>query len=288
MSIAAGGIPFIPFIHSGQDVILFFYAFSRVTGLMLLSPLLANNNIPKKTRIFLTLLMTVLVLMPIYLDYRGENPKYILPELTSEDNIFLFRLLMTAVKEFGVGYIIGFFFSSILEGLLFAAQSTSIMMGFSMSRMLDPITGTTQTLLGQLYMVMASLLMVSLDLHHIFIRILAESFFIIPIGHYQLPYESLAHVVYGSSKMWHYALRFAAIPYSILFLVTVGLGFMAKIMPEMNIFMVGFPLKIFIGYYGLLICVGYFPDLFVQAFYEYAQICRVILVQFGDGQLTYW
>ncbi|MFT4554659.1 MAG: flagellar biosynthetic protein FliR [Chlamydiales bacterium] len=282
MSIIAG-IPFIPYIHSGQDVIFFFYAFMRVTGLMLLSPLLANNNIPRQARVFLTFLIAVLIATSLYPDYRGENPKYFLPELGTEDNVFLIRLLMTSAKEFGIGYLIGFFFSSILEGLLFAAQSTSIMMGFSMARLLDPVTGTTQTLLGQLYMILASLLMVSLDLHHIFIRILAESFSIVPIGQYQLPYESLAHIVYGSSKMWHYALRFAAIPYSILFLVTVGLGFMAKIMPEMNIFMVGFPLKIFIGYYGLIICVGYFPELFVEAFYEYGQITRVILQQLGPG-----
>lgn len=276
-------LPFIPYIHSGEDVIFAFYIFMRVSGLFVLSPLLGNPNIPKYVRMLLIAFITALLAMTLYPDYRGENPRYILSEFTKDQPLFLFTLFVTSIKEISIGYLIGFFFSLVIESLLFAAQSTSIMMGFSISRMLDPISGTTQTLLGQLYVLCGSLIIVTLDLHHIFIRITAESFSIIPLGNYQLPPETLDSLAKGSARMWFHALHLSAIPYTVIFLVTVGLGFMAKIMPEMNIFMVGFPLKIFIGYYCLIISINFFPPLIKQSFIEFANLARIILKHLGSA-----
>ena len=83
--------------------------------------------------------------------------------------------------------------------------------------------------------------------------------------------------------MFSYAMRFAAIPFIVLTLVTIGLGFMARVMPEMNIFMVGFPLKILIGYYTLILSIGYFPLILRRAFAEHANLTRLLLNHIGFG-----
>lgn len=270
-------LPFIPYVHSGKDVIFLFYIFLRVSGIFILSPLFGNKNISAQVRILLAVFLSVLISMILYDDYRGLSPKYVLNEIQSDTNFSLIELAFTSVKEFFIGYLIGFLLSIILESLLFAAQSTSIMMGFSMSRMIDPISGTTQTIIGQLYMILATLIILSLDIHHTLIRIAIESFSLAPIGNYSLSEEPLYYVISGSNRMLQYALQYASIPYAIIFLVTIGLGFMAKIMPEMNIFMVGFPLKIFVGYYSLIIAIRFFPSLIKQAFTEYEGIVKIVL-----------
>ena len=65
--------------------------------------------------------------------------------------------------------------------------------------------------------------------------------------------------------------------YVILFLTTIGLGFMAKILPEMNIFMVGFPLKILVGFYSLILAVGYFPRILQRTLVECEHLVGRIL-----------
>lgn len=270
-------LPFIPYVHSGEDVVFFVYLMMRTAGLFMFSPLLSNRNVSTFVRSMLVVFITILLSITIYPDYRGDSPKYILRELNGSEEAYLSLLGITCAKELSIGYLVGFFFSILLEALLFAAQSTSIMIGFATARMIDPISGTSQALLGQLYMIMASLLVVILDLHHIFIRIVADSFDVLPIGSYQINHEALSYITKGSSRLWHYSLQYASIPYTIIFLITVGLGFMAKIMPEMNIFMVGFPLKIFVGYYSLIFAVGYFPLILKKAFIEYENLTRLVL-----------
>ena len=65
-------------------------------------------------------------------------------------------------------------------------------------------------------------------------QVLADSFTYIPLGNYNLPYEMLNDLTHGTALLWSYGLKFAAIPFVVLFLVTIGLGFMARVMPEMN------------------------------------------------------
>jgi flagellar biosynthetic protein FliR len=157
------------------------------------------------------------------------------------------------------------------------------MMGLAISKMLDPVSGTQQTLLGQLFMILGSLIMLSLDIHHIFLNVLAESFSVLPIGTYHLPHEALHTLSHGTMRIFDYAVKLSAIPFTILTLVTIGLGFMAKIMPEMNIFMVGFPLKIFIGYYTLIMAVSLFPLILKQGFYEFENMAKILISQIAGG-----
>jgi flagellar biosynthesis protein FliR len=276
-------LPFFSYIHSSEDIVFYMYIVARVTGVFLTTPILGNANVPKTVRAFLVFMVAALFAMTMYDMYRGENSIYTLASIPEEGGWSLFLLAFDMLKEVAIGALIGFSFVLFLEGLAFAGQLTSFMMGFAMSRIIDPVSGASQTVLGQLFIMLGTLFILSLDLHHIFFNILGESFYLAPLGNYHLPYEMLSDVIQGSGRLWTYALQFSAIPYVILFLVTVGLGFMAKIMPEMNIFMVGFPLKIFIGYYCVIVAVGFFPQTIKHAFVEFGNLSRIMLVHIGSG-----
>jgi len=247
----------LPFIENSDQLIFVFYVLARVTGLFLISPLLSNRNVNATTRAVLVILITALITMVIYPDYHGENARYVLPVIPPDKGFSLLLFILYIGKEMIVGFLIGFCFLILFEALLLAGQLVGVMVGLSMAEILDPISGTTQSIVAQFFTVTISLVLLSLDFHHTFIRVLGESFSLVPVGYFQLNPELLDDFTHGSARLFHYGLQYSAIPYLVLFLVTFALGFMARVMPEMNIFMVGFPLKIFIGYCGLIAALPY-------------------------------
>lgn len=272
-----GSLPYIPFIHSGQDVIFFFYVLARVGGLFLVTPLLANQTVPMLTRVFLIIIMTMMLAMILYPDYRGPQARFFLPELGEDANPSFLMLAITTLKEVAVGYCIGLAFVIIYEAMMLAGQVVGFMVGFSITEVLDPLSNTSQGLVGQLFVLLASLLILAFDLHHEFLRLLANSFTVLPLGEYHLPYGLVEDFARGSGRLFAYGMKIGAIPFVISALVTLGLGFMARIMPEMNVFVLGFPVKIFVGYYGLLLSVTFMPIILQQAFVECENLATLVM-----------
>lgn len=267
----------LPFAYSAEDIIFFFYLFARVSGLFLISPLLSTRQVPVSVRTFLSLFITLLLGMALYSDYRGPEPRLVVAELIPGTELSILMLALTLVKEVAIGFMIGWAFTIFYEATLLAGQLIGVMMGFSITEILDPVSNTSKGVISQLFSLTATLLIIVFDLHHVFIRVLADSFSTLPLGHYQLPYELLHDITHGTARLFQHGMQMAAIPFAILALVTIGLGFMARVMPEMNIFMVGFPLKILIGYYGLIFTITYFPLILRQAFEEYLNLARLII-----------
>ncbi len=268
----------LPFIETTDQLMFVFYIMARVTGLFLIAPLLSNRNITPATKAALVVFLTALIGMVIYPDYFGENARFGLPYIPPDKGFSIVLFLIHLGKEMITGFLVGFAFVLLFEALFLAGQLVGVMVGLSMAELIDPLSGTSQSIIAQFFTITISLVVLSLDLHHHFIYVIAESFSLVPIANYQMSPELLQHVTHGSSRFFHYALQYSAIPYLVLFLVTFALGFMARVMPEMNIFMVGFPLKIFIGYYGIIASLAYFPLIFQEAFTEYLNLAHQLLV----------
>lgn len=274
----ASNLSNIPFTNSAEDILFFFYLLARFSGLFMVSPLFSNNLLLPRARVFLTVFTTLIVGMTLYADYRGPNPAIVIPELSGQGQLSLLAIVLTSVKELAVGYLIGFAFTIIYEATLLAGQVIGIMVGLSVTEMLDPISNKSQGLVGQLLSLAATVLILCLDLHHTFLSVTVDSFRMLPLGAPELKYELLHHIGQGTGRLFHHGMQIAAIPFVILSLVTLGLGFMARVMPEMNIFMVGFPLKIFIGFYALIFTFQYFPLILHRAFVEYHNLAEMIVL----------
>lgn len=267
----------LPLFNSFENLLFVLLVMARLSGMFLISPFWSNQNLSGLARSALMMFLTALMSMTLYADYIGPAAQYHIPDLPADKPFALLLLILMFGKELAVGYLLGFCFGLIFEALLIAGQMVGVMIGLSISEILDPISGTHQSIISQFFTITVSLLIITLDLHHVIIETLAGSFHILPIGYSELHHSTLNEVIHGSARLFPYGLRYAAIPYVVLFLVTFALGFMARIMPEMNIFMVGFPLKIFIGYYGLIAAVGLFPIIFDDAFKEHHNLAGRIL-----------
>lgn len=277
-------MPIIPFLNSAEDIVFGLYIIARLTGIFLLSPLLSHVSIPPQIRVFLILFCSVLMGMVIYPQYRGQDPTYVLRELQSSSEFSLLLLVVTMGKELAIGYLLGFVFNLLFEALLLAGQLVGVVIGFSIAELLDPVTNTPQSLLGNFFMVFASMLFLALDFHHVVLRLAAESFHLVPMGSYHMPFDIVSPLTAGTGKIYTYSLSFGAIPFVILILITIALGFMGRVMPEMNIFMVGFPLRIYIGYFALILSIPYFPQILEKAMAELQNLAGVLLHLIGTGE----
>ncbi len=277
------GITLIPFFQNAQDIVFLFYILARVSGFFFLSPLFRNRNIPSTVRIGLLFFVTALLCMVLYPSYRSESPRYYLPELHGDADHLWIVLAVGSLKELAVGYVMGFAFSLLFEVALLAGQVLSNLAGLSAAQLVDPIMNSQTGLISQLFNITFILLFLSLDLHLETLKFLESSFHTLPIGNYHLPHELLQEINHGTGRIFHYALRLAAIPFVVLSLVTVSLGFMARVMPEMNIFLVGFPLKILLSFYSLTVAIKFFPILFNPLFQEFYTFARLITYRLATG-----
>lgn len=261
----------LPATISSEDLVFYFFIFCRFTGLFLISPLFSHHLVPYRVKLSLVVFSTLIIGTALWGDYRGINPHYQLPSLS------LVSIAISSVFEVGIGFLIGFAYAILYEAILLGGQLIGVMIGFSVTDLIDPLSNTSSGIVGQLLVILTTLLILSLDLHHIFLAMGAESFTTLPIGQAHLNQELLGAVQQGTGRLYHHAFQVAVIPFTVLSLITVVLGFLSRILPEMNIFMIGLPLKILIGTYSLFFTIHYFPLVLRQGFNEYHNFAQMLI-----------
>lgn len=273
----------IPFFQNAEDIVFLFYILARVAGFFILSPLFGNRIAPPMVRVGLTFFTTVIIGLALYSTYRGPTATIHLPELHSEQSHLWVQLCVMSIKELAVGYVMGFAFSLIFESILIAGQALSNLAGFSAAQLVDPVTNVRTGIISQLFNITFILIFLSLDLHLETIKVLVDSFYTVPLGNYHMPYDMVHDINHGTSLMFFYSLRISIVPFVVLSLVTISLGFMARVMPEMNIFLVGFPLKILISFYSLIAAIKFFPVVMNPLFKEFYTLAKLLVYRIGTG-----
>ncbi len=206
----------------------------RIGGIMLTAPVFSHRSIPRRIAISMTLGLSV-ILLPIFFETA-------LPQTTG-----LIDLGILCLKEIFVGVLIGLVFSVIFLGVRLAGSIVGYQIGFAMVNVVDPNSSIQVSILGEFWFLVATLIFLTINGHHIIISGLVDSFRIIPlgmatpsggVGEWFLKYTSFVFVL---------GLKFAAPVILTILLIEVAMGILARTMPQMNIFIVGFPLKIFTG-----------------------------------------
>jgi flagellar biosynthetic protein FliR len=139
-------------------------------------------------------------------------------------------------------------------------------MGLSMAALLDPNTQANVPTLGVLQGALATLLYLSLGVHHFFIRGIVESYQVVPLGAWHMSGGLFKFVVETTSGMFLIALKLAAPVAVVLLSTAVAIGIVARSFPAMNVFMVSMPLNIGVGFLVLGFALPVFVRLLQEAF----------------------
>jgi flagellar biosynthesis protein FliR len=225
---------------------LFILVFVRFTGFYLTAPIWMDRKIPAMFKLGFAFFTSILAM--------GTMPDQAI-ELDS-------NYISLVLKEVMVGICLGFFTSLLLYAVQLAGSFVDLQSGFAMAMMFDPQTGTQEPLTGRLYYYIAIIFFLSMDGHHLLIQGVLASFEWIPVLSW-LPTATSENLVFFAlemtKNMFWIAFLIAAPLVCTLFLVDVALGILSKSVPQMNLFVVGIPIKMFVHFIVLYVSLpGFF------------------------------
>ena len=223
---------------STDNIILFSLVFIRTSAIVMTAPLFGSPAVPVRIKMGLGLVLT-LILLPLVGKADGVDAGN------------LYSLVQAAFRELLIGVSTGFMASLIFAGINLAGQLMGFQMGFAIVNVLDPINQAQVSIISQFVGFMALVIFVSLDAHHLFIRALADSFALVRPGTGFISNFAISELMKAGAELFLIALKVGAPVIAILLFVNVGLGIVARTVPQMNVFIVGFPLTIGVGLMAL-------------------------------------
>jgi flagellar biosynthesis protein FliR len=212
----------------------------RVSILVFLLPLIGASTVFPIIKIGLSVFLSFLIFNT-------------LPEFTLvlPDSVFGFFIM--ACKEVLVGLVMGFAASILFLSVELCGRIIDFYTGFAMAQSINPLTETEESVMGQIQTAIISALLLVTHGHLVFIEILAESFQIIPPTHAVFSFSTISVVMISLvTQAFVMGIQIAMPMLVPLLLATTGLGIMARIMPQMNVWLVGMPLKTALGTFTLI------------------------------------
>lgn len=228
------------------DIEFFLLILVRITGFVYTAPFFSLKNVPFRVKTGLSIFLAFIIVFT----FANDPPQY--------SGVIGYAILI--VKEAIVGIVLGFFTNIAYHILSFAGQFIDMEIGFSMVSQLDPISRIQTTITSNLYGYLVILMMMVTNLHHHFLKAIVDSFQIVPVGKaiinpaiYQLMLQFMVdYFVIG--------FRIVLPIFAAILLVNTVLGILAKIAPEMNMFVIGMQLKVFVGLFVLAFIIDLIPS----------------------------
>jgi len=175
-------------------------------------------------------------------------------------------LTLLTLKELGVGVIVGFIANLVFNAMQLAGQFIGLQIGFSLANVLDPIFSQSVSILDQLYTMLAGLIFLAIDGHHMLILAVQQTLDLVPLGALQITGPLFNQLIVLTGGVFVAALRIVLPVMAALLLADIALGLMSRTLPQMNVFIVGMPVKLFVGFFVLLVTLPAVQNLASQMF----------------------
>jgi flagellar biosynthetic protein FliR len=244
--------------------------FCRITAFFVVAPLFSSRTVPVKFKVGVAFFMTLMTFSTLGM----EEP---IP-IDSTYFVSIFREILVGLV---LGYLAFLFFTAVQV----AGSFIDFQIGFALANVIDPMTGAQAPIFGNFKYYLAILIFLSINAHHFLIQGIMRSYDFVPLyGEFFTRFESGSisdFLVQSFAHMFLAAFQIAAPFIVVIFMLDLILGFMAKTTPQLNIFVVGIPLKILVGFVVFLFTSGgliyLFQDLFEDMFnamYELMQLMK--------------
>lgn len=224
------------------------WPFFRISGLVMVAPVFGARLVPMRVRLALSLALTMAIAPG-------------LPPTAVSSSLVLNGLLIA--HEILVGVAIGFGVQMIFDALVIGGQTIAMSMGLGFAMMVDPQRGVSVPVVSQFFVIVGILVFLALGGHLALIRLLADSFEVLPVGRF-LDASSLWTVLGWGTQLFAGAVRIALPAVAGLLVVNIAFGVMSRAAPTLNLFAVGFPVTLLLGFLILLLNIGSFPALFAE------------------------
>ncbi len=242
-------------VISAQQAEAFFLIFIRVTAIMITIPILGDAAVPARVKAGLSLIMAML-LFPV------------VQAQISHSSFDIFSLVLRILGEVLIGVLIGFTARLIFAGIQMAGQLIGFQMGFAIVSVIDPASSMEMSVIGQFQYMIALLLFLMMDGHHVFLYAIADSFRVLPPLDFRLSGPLLEALMRMVNNMFIVSIKAGAPIVAILFFLSIGMGLVARTVPQINVFIIGFPLQIAVGLIGIGLTLPMFMKVVERCFIQ--------------------
>jgi len=224
---------------------LFVLILIRLASFVFAAPFFNMANVPRKVKAGFALCLTVLVYS-------------LFPDMTVEYNGMIDYAIIV-VEEMIVGILLGAVTSFCVQIIMFAGKIIDMDIGISMAQLYDPTTRMQVGIMGNFYYYMLMLLLIISGMHRFLIEAIVETYNVIPIGGVKFSGAIYSTVIQFMTDYFVIGFRIALPVFATTLLLNCILAILARIAPQMNMFVVGMQLKIFVGIFVILFTIGMLP-----------------------------
>jgi flagellar biosynthesis protein FliR len=230
----------------------FLLVFARIGTMLMLLPALGEQNISPRMRLTFALVLAA-VLLPLHrnasqLDLRSFGP-----------------MLAMLAEELFIGAVLGLAARLTISALQVAGSVVAQQLGLGFVTAVDPTQGQQGIIVGNFLTMLGITLVFALDLHHLVIAALNDSYTLFQPGDIPLLGDVAAMTTRTIASAFRVGIQLSA-PFLVFgLLFNLGLGVLSRLMPQMQVFFVGVPLSILLGFLILMLAVGAMMGVFLDS-----------------------
>jgi len=224
-------------IFNETNIVGFLLLFFRFAGLFIAVPIFNHQNIPMNIKASMAFFFTVVF-------YSSMPALHI--------SIDVSTILVAVLGELLLGLSVGVVLQLAYNIITFAGGQISFMMGFSMASAIDPQTGVSMPIISQFLSLMALMILISLNLDHWMLLFIDHSLKTIPLGGFVMSKDLFHYIMHATSNMFLVGFIIAFPVIALSMLADVIFGMLMKTMPQFNLLVIGFPIKIMVAFVVLI------------------------------------
>lgn len=236
----------------------------RVSGLVVTAPFLGSSSFPPTAKAGLIALTAVLI-----------TPT--LPKLAQPLPADFLPFGVMALSEFATGALLGFVMTIVFAAVQLAGEIVDMLSGFAMMNVFNPALETQVPIFGFFFFIVAVLFLLAVDGHHVMIRALVSTYRTVPLGSFALHPQLLREVSTWGGPMFRDALLIASPATAALLVAYATMGILGRAVPQIHLFVVGFPITIAIGLIMVALILRIYVELLAGLFQETFRNVAVII-----------
>ena len=224
-------------VFTDTYIVGFILLFFRFAALFMATPIFAHKSIPPTLKTSMAFFFSIV--------FYSSMPALNIP-------ITVPSIVLAILSELLFGLAIGVVLQVAFNAITFAGGQISFMMGFSMASAIDPISGVSMPIISQFLSLVALMVLFTMDMHHWILLFIDSSLQNIPLGGFLMSEDFFNYVIKATSNMFMVGFMIAFPIIALSWLADVIFGMLMKTMPQFNLLVIGFPIKIMVAFVVLI------------------------------------
>jgi flagellar biosynthetic protein FliR len=240
----------------------FLWPLTRIMGLLSVAPLYGNVSVPATVKIGLGILIAMIIAPTVPVGPAMEP--------------FSYTGLLILTQQMLIGLAMGFVMRVVFACMEMAGEMAGLSMGLGFATFFDPQTQGRSIAVSQFLSLVATMLYLALNVHLALLSTLADSFTTMPITSAPMGGRFFEEIVGWGSKVFSSGVQLALPVVAVLLITNVGLGVLARSAPQLNLFGIGFPVTLLVGFVMIAVVVPYMGTPFARLLQDGIEMIQIM------------